>query len=430
MTELARRLGLFDATMIVMGGIVGAGIFMNPYVVARQVSTTPLILGAWLAGGVLALLGAFIYAELAALRPEVGGQYAYIREAFHPLVAFLYGWALLLVTQTGGMAAVAVTFARYFRELTGTGLTEGGIAVAALLVLTAVNCLGVRSGSNVQSALMVAKIAAIVGLVAVGFTAAPAVAPAVEPARPGTDVTSLLAALVPVLFAYGGWQTASFVAGEMKRPERDLPRGLLIGVVGVVLLYLSVNVVCVRVLGPAGLAEATAPASEVMRRALGEPGARAIAVGIAISTLGFLSQGMLTAPRVYFAMAKDGLFFPGVAYVDPQRRVPSVAIAVQGLVASVIALSGRYEQILNYVISVDFIFFGLTAVALIVLRSRGARAPAGRGMPGHPWTTLLFVAVSWAVVLNTIYRYPANTLIGLAILAAGVPAFFLWRRGR
>jgi APA family basic amino acid/polyamine antiporter len=428
--QLARRLGLFDATMIVMGGIVGSGIFINPSVVARQVKSPALILGAWAIGGAIALAGAFVYAELAALRPAVGGQYAYLREAFSPAVAFLYGWALLLVIQSGGMAAVAVTFAHYARELFPVRLGVGAIATVVLAALTVVNCLGVRAGASLQSGLMVIKIVALVGLIVTGALFAPAAVAAPAPPRdaqlPGV-VAAMGAALVPVLFAFGGWQTSSFVAGELKRPERDLPRGLLLGVVGVIVLYLAVNAVCVRVLGPAGLAATTTPASEVMRHAFGERGARAIAMGIAISTLGFLSQSMLTAPRVYYAMARDGLFFRTVAHVDPRTRVPMAAIALQGLLAVVIALSGRYEQILNYVVSVDFIGFGLTGLALFVLRGRGECAAAFR-TPGHPVTTAFFVAASFVVVVNTVWRYPENTLIGLAILAAGVPAYLLWRR--
>jgi basic amino acid/polyamine antiporter, APA family len=427
-SSLARRLGLFDATMIVMGGIIGAGIFINPSVVARVVHTPTLILVPWLAGGAIALAGAFVYAELADRKPDVGGQYAYIRDAFHPMVAFLYGWTLLLVTQTGGMAAVAMTFAGYFRELTGSSLTTPVIAVATLLLLTVINCLGVRAGSNVQSALMVLKIVAVVVLVSAG---AAAVAPpgAIPPNDESSALVGLAAAMVPVLFAYGGWQTASFVSGEMKAPRRDLPRALLIGVVGVVVLYVAVNVVCLHVLGAGGLAATTTPASEVMRRVLGSAGARLIAAGIAVSTVGFLSQGMLTAPRVYFAMARDGVFFSGVAHVSPKSRAPVVAIAVQGVWASVIALSGRYEQILNYVVALDAVFFGLTGAALLVLRRREPR-PAGGGfrMPGHPWTTLVFVAAFWALALNTVARNPRSAGIGVLILMAGVPVYFLWRR--
>ena len=431
MPALARRLGLFDATMIVMGGIVGSGIFMNPYVVARQVHTSFLILGAWVVGGLIALAGAFIYAELAALRPEVGGQYAYLRDAFHPAAAFVYGWGLLLVTQSGGMAAVSVTFARYVHELTGVGMGETALAVVALVVLTAINCLGVRAGATVQSALMVLKIGAVLGLVAAGWLLVPSApsGPSAILDRPlgFALVTAMGAALVPVLFAYGGWQTSSFVAAELRRPERDLPRGLLLGVIGVIVLYLAVNAVCVRALGSEGLAGTTTPASTVMRLALGDRGARLIAAGIAISTLGFLSQGILTAPRVYYAMAEDGVFFRAVGLLHPRTLVPVVAIALQGLVAAVIAVSGRYEQILNYVVSVDFIFFGATGASLFVFRRRQGAAASFR-TPGHPATTLFFVGACFLVVINTVYSYPANTVIGLAILLAGVPVYFRWRK--
>jgi APA family basic amino acid/polyamine antiporter len=440
---LARRLGLFDATMLVMGGIVGSGIFMNPYVVARRVPTPALVLGAWIAGGLIALAGAFIYAELAARRPRVGGQYATIREAFHPALAFVYGWGLLLVTLTGGMAAVAVTFARYLRELTGAAWSDGVLAAATLLALTAVNCLGVRAGSNLQSLLMVLKIGAIVALVGCGLLLAPS--PSADPgfaaAAAGAPVgggglalgSAFGAALVPVLFAYGGWQTAPFVAEEIREPRRNLPRGLILGVAGVVALYLSVNLVCLRVLGHAGLAATDAPASAVMRAALGEPGARLIAAGIAVSTLGFLSQSMLTGPRVYYAMAADGLFFRAVGRVHPRTHVPVLAVALQGVLAVVVALSGRYEQILDYVVPTDWIFFGLGASSLLVLRRRDA---AGSGaapprvafqVPGHPWTTAAFVLVSALVAANGFYTYPRQSLIGLAILAAGVPAYAVWR---
>src|SRR5579883_2687795 len=230
---LAKRLGLFDATMLVMGGIVGSGIFINPYVVAQQVRTPGLILGAWIAGGAVALLGAFVYAELAARRPEVGGQYAYLRDAFHPSVAFVYGWTLLLVTQTGGMAAVAVTFARYFQEITRSHLSDASIAAGVLAALTIVNCFGVRAGSNVQNALMVLKIGAIAVLVGAGIFLAPH---APDGPHRSDSAVSFGAAMTPVLFAYGGWQTSSFCAGEMKNSQRDLPRALLIGVLGVIAL--------------------------------------------------------------------------------------------------------------------------------------------------------------------------------------------------
>src|SRR6516162_8530381 len=393
-----RQLGLFDATMIVMGGIVGAGIFANPSEVAHRVHTPFLILGVWVLGGLLAMYGAFIWAELATRLPgAAGGQYVYLREAYHPAVAFMYGWGLLLVTQTGGMAAVAVIFASYFRTLTGVAWNESVIAAAALLILTGINCFGARAGSNVQSALMLLKIGAIAALVLIGFAVG-------HPKGTGIASANLLgqqlsfgvlksigAAMVPIAFAYGGWQTATFVAGEMRDARRDLSRGLIAGVAGVVVLYLSVNFVCLRVLGPGGLDRTGTPASEVMRIALGERGAQWIAIGIAISTLGFLSQGMLTAPRVYYAMARDGVFFERVGRLSAGAGAPITAIVLQGILASVIACSGKYGEILNFEVTVDFISFGMTAAALFVFRRRQA---AGEGIwraPGHPITTAIFV---------------------------------------
>jgi APA family basic amino acid/polyamine antiporter len=444
-SKLAKRLGLFDSTMIVMGGIIGSGIFINPYVVAQHVQTPFLILGAWLLGGLIALLGAFIYAELADRCADVGGQYAYLREAYHPSVAFIYGWALLLVTQTGGMAAVAITFSRYFLEITHAPLPDWFIATLTLGGLTIINCLGVRTGSSVQNALMVLKILAILALIVCGFffVSEPASSFGNTLDRPLSLnlFTAMGAALIPVMFAYGGWQTASFVSGEMRNPRRDLARGLLIGVIGVILLYTLVNLVCLYALGPERLAATTTPASTIMRIAFGERGAALIALGIAISTLGFLSQGMLTAPRVYFAMAKDKLFFQSVAKLNERTHAPVLAIALQGALAIIIALSGKYEQILNYVVSIDFIWFGLTAASLFVFRSRATRLnkpethenienteTTYNRVPGHPFTTALFIAACALIVFSTFYNYPSNSVIGLIIVIAGIPVYFFWRR--
>jgi APA family basic amino acid/polyamine antiporter len=418
--------------MLVMGGIVGAGIFMNPYVVAQQVHTPALILGAWIFGGIIGVGGAFIWAELAATLPEVGGQYAYLREAYHPAVAFLYGWVLLLVIQTGGMAAVSITFARYFLELTGMRAQDWVVATAALGTLTLINCLGVKAGGRTQSALMVMKIVAIAALVIAGLALTGRHVTTTSAAERAWSLASFGGAMVPVLFAYGGWQTANFLAAEVKEPRKNLPRGLLLGVLGVVVLYTAVNWVCLRSLGPQALAATSTPATAVMRLALGSRGARFIAAAIAISTLGFLGQSILTAPRVYFAMADDGLFFRAVAWLDPRTRVPVVAIVLQSVWTIVIVRSGRYEQILNYVVSMDFLFFGLTATTIFVFRQRAARGAPGPGagyrVPGHPVTTAVFVAICWWVVANTIYRYPENSLIGFALLLAGIPVYWFWSR--
>ncbi len=432
--KLLRRLGTRDAALIVMGGIVGSGIFMNPSVVARFVQSGFMVMLVWTAGGVIALLGAGIFAELAARRPQDGGLYAYMRDAFHPALAFMYGWTLLLVSQSGGMAAAAVTFANYFEPLTGWHPPLAYVALIAIAVFTLVNALGVRTATTTQNLFMVVKILAVGGFILVGLVAVrepviqmPSVAIA------GGALGAMGLALVPVLFAYSGWQTASFMSAELQDPRRSLPRGLLFGVLAVVGLYLAVNLVCLRVLGVQGLAATNTPASAIAQIALGPIGLRIMAIVIALSTLGFLSNQILTSPRVYFQMAADGTFFRQLAWVNPRTHVPVIAIVAQGAVAMVIAVSGRYDQILNYVTCVDYVFFGFSAIALIVFRNRDARDGAPKPfycMPGHPWTTLLFLVAAWGVVGDVLFKAPVNTMIGLGILISGWPIYLLFARRR
>jgi basic amino acid/polyamine antiporter, APA family len=439
--SLAARLGLFDATMVVMGGIIGSGIFINPYVVATLVHTPVLILGSWVAGGAIALLGAFIYAELADRMPKVGGQYAYLSAAFHPAVGFLYGWVSLLVIGAGGTAAVAVTFAKYFGQLTHLAIPENIPAVAVVVALVSINCMGVRAGSGLQSLFMVLRILAVVMIVAGGawfVVRASGVAhtawhPAVD--RPvSLGLLSVFgASMIPVLFAYGGWQTANFIATEIRNPRKTLARALLLGVLGVIALYVSVNFIYVQALSPVGLASTATPASELMRRAFGDLGARLIAVAIVISTVGFLSQAMLTYPRLYFAMASDGVLPAWFARLAQRSRAPVGTIALQGCVTIAVVLLGTYEQILSYVVVMDWLFFCLTAASLFVLRGRdrlhpdGGAADQGYRVPGHPWSTGIFTAVAGLIVLNTIYKYPRNAGVAVCILFAGLPFYFLFR---
>ena len=422
--------------MAVIGGIVGAGIFINPYLVAQRVHSAFLILAVWIAGGVVALLGGFIYAELAARLPVVGGQYAYLREALHPGVAFLYGWVLLLVIQTGGMAAVAVTFARYFLELTrwpADDAAVAAVAASALGLLTIINGFGVRAGSRVQSILTLTAIGAIALLelcsLLRGGPSQISFHPLLVQPPSWNLALSFGSAMTPVLFAYGGWQTSSFLGGEVRDPRKTLPRSLVLGVLGVIAVYASVNFVYVRALGPAGLAATTTPASAVMRAALGPRGGALIAAGIAISAFGFLGQSILTAPRVYFAMAEDRVFFRSVAWVHPRTRVPLVAIALQGVWAIVIALTGTYAQVVNYVIAMDAIFWGLTALCLLLLRRRetSSSPPVDYAVPGHPWTTVFFIAVMWSVVIITFVHDAKHSFLGLIFALAGLPVYFFWR---
>jgi basic amino acid/polyamine antiporter, APA family len=441
--RFAAKLNLFDATMLVMGGIVGSGIFINPYVVAGLVHTPVLILGAWFAGGAIALAGASIYAELADRMPAVGGQYAYLREAYHPAVGFLYGWVALLVIHAGGTAAVVVTFAKYFQQLANGGGSEKVTAVAVIVALTIINCLGVRAGGSVQSVFMVFRILAISTVVVGGawFIGHSPAAPHV-PWQPVLDrppsfglLSVFGAAMVPVLFGYGGWQTSNYIAGEIREPRKNLPRALVFGVVGIIVLYLTVNFVYVQALSPAGLAATSTPASQVMRMAFGERGAWIVAALIVISTVGFLSQALLSYPRLYFAMADDGVLPRRFARLNARTRVPVATIILQGAVTIAVVLLGTYEQILSYVVVMDWLFFGLTASCIFIFRAREKRengsTPVIHGpgfrVPGHPWTTALFIAVAWLATGNTIYKYPRNAGVALCILFAGIPFYYLFR---
>jgi basic amino acid/polyamine antiporter, APA family len=433
---LAKAIGLPSAVMLVVGGIVGVGVFVNPAIVARSVHSPALVLGAWAAGGVIALLGAFVYAELAARIPHTGGDYAYLREVYGPAPAFLNGWTLLLVVQTGGMAAVTIAFAKYLDVLLGGGVPESLIVVLSLAALAGVNVLGVGAGNGVQGILGAIKIAMIVALVLAGvLLVAPAKAPPTFPAPGGAvaGVKAFGAAMIPVVFSYGGWQTANFVAGEMKDPRRDLARALVLGVLIVIACYLSVSWACLRALGAAGLARTLTPTADVLGLAIGPAGAKVAAALVAVSALGYLSQSMLTAPRVYYAMARDGLFLRSVGQVSEQTRVPVLAILMQAIWAGVIALSGEYDRILSYTVSMNFLFFGLSGSALFVLRARERRlgaalASPGFRAPGHPWTTGAFVLACVLVVASTFWSYPRESLVGYGLLLLGLPPYFYWRR--
>lgn len=434
MTTYARRLGLFSGTMAVMGGIIGAGIFISPRVVAARTGTAGLTLAAWGIGGIVALAGALCFAELGARRPRAGGGYVYLRDAFGGLPAFLYGWVLLLVIATGATGAVAVTFASYAVPL--LGLPAGAalpLAVGAIAFAAGVNYVGVAPGAVAQNVFTILKLAALAALIVTGLALASPSTILHQPPRPPpsaglwTATAALGAALVPVLFTYGGWQQTNFVAEEIVDAERTLPRALVLGVAGVVVVYVLANVAYVRVLGPAGLAASTAPAADVMRAALGAPGASLIAAGIAASTLGFLVLVLLVTPRVFQAMAADGVFIAALARLHPRYRTPAGAIAVMAAWAVVLTWSGTYDELLDYVTFGDWIFFGLTAGTLFVYRRRDPAATGFRA-PGYPWVPIVFVAAAAAVVASAVGVNPRNAGIGTAIIAAGVPAYFVWRR--
>lgn len=432
----ARRLGLFSGTMSVIGGIIGSGIFLNPAIVAQRVGTAGATLAVWVGGGVVALIGAFVFGELGQRRPQVGGGYAYLREAFGPLPAFLYAWALLLIMAPGAIAAVAVTFANYTAALVGFPVSMARpVAVGAILLLTAVNCLGVTFGAVTQNVFTLLKLAAlamviIAGLGALGSTPAACAgcATLAAPAGTGAMIGAVATALVPVLFAYGGWQQTNFIAEELIEPEKNLPRALVLGVAAVVLVYVLANVAYLGALGVEGLAASPAPAADTMSVLLGPVGRVVITAGIACSTFGFLNLVILVTPRVFQAMAADGLFFERFARLHPRSRTPVAAIVFLGLWSAVLVYSGKYGALLDYVVFADWIFFGTTALTLVVFRRRDHGAVTPFRLPGYPGTLWLFVAAAVYVVVGSVRSNPGNAARGLGLLALGVPVFYSWAR--
>src|SRR6266581_1262740 len=436
MTNYARRLGLFSGTMAVVGGIIGGGIFRTPATVAERLHSPSLVLLAWVIGGIVALIGAFCFGELGQRRPRAGGGYVYLRETFGPLPAFLYGWTLVLVIATGAIAAVAVTFADYTLALLGLPHRFSvPLAIAAIVLLSGINYIGVRPAAITQNIFTILKLAALAALIAAGlFLTFPTVQP---PNRPTAGAAALGAALVPVLFTYGGWQQTNFIAEEIVEPERNLPRALVYGVAIVVTVYLLTNVAYLRVLGVDGLAASTAPAADTMRLLLGPAGGKIIAAGIALSTFGFLNLVILVTPRVLQAMAADGVFFSRLAELHPIHRTPTAAIVLQGAWAVVLTLFyGTFSQLVDYVAFGDWIFFGLTVAGLFVYRAREragtvACAPQrGFRTPGYPWTPALFVVAALYVVASSILANPRNALIGTLLLLVGVPVYRLFARRR
>ena len=425
----ARRLGLFSGTMAVIGGIIGSGIFLNPTYVTRVTHTPFLTLGVWVLGGVIALIGAFCFGELGNRSPRAGGGYVYLRDAYGGLPAFLYGWMILLVIGTGAIAAVAVTFASYLGALLALPerLTQP-VAVLAIVLLSTVNYLGVKPGAITQNVFTLLKLAALAGLIGAGLLlpVPPAAVAAAAPVAPANVVLAVGTALVPVLFAYGGWQQSNFIAEEMIEAERNLPRALVIGVTVVVVVYLLANVTYLRALGAPGLAASKAPAADAMRAVLGTGGATVIAAGIAISSFGFLNLVILVSPRVYQTMSADGAFFPALARLHPRFRTPGAAIVFQGAWAIVLTLTGSYGELLDYVVFGDWIFFGLVVSTLFVYRRREARATGYRAW-GYPVTPALFVMAAIYVVASSVASNPRNAAIGAFLLLLGVPVYLFWK---
>ncbi len=422
----ARRLGVWDASMIVVGGVIGSGIFLTPAAIARQTTSGAEQLLAWAIGGVIALIGALCYAELGSRRPTAGGGYVYLREAFGLIVAFVYGWNLLVVNHSGAIAAVATVFVNYAGAAIGvTPADPRPYAVGAIVFLTGINWFGIRAGALTQNILTVLKLIAISALIVVGLVARGAPPPVASTAP--MSPFALIGVLMPVLFSYGGWYYVNDIAGEIREPHRNLPRALIFGMLLVAACYLLANMAYLAVLGHDGLAASQAPAADLMRHVLGEPGARLIAAGIAISTLGFCNISVIGAARVFQVMGADGVFFRSAGYLHPRWRSPNVALALLAVWSCGLALTGTFDQLLNYSTVGDWL--GMAAVIATLFwyhRARAAEVVPFK-VPLYPLLPLVFLVVVLWVVAVTAWSNPRDAGMGVLITLAGLPVYWFWR---
>jgi len=425
---LARTIGLTDGVLIVVGTVIGSAIFLVPNSVAASLPSAPLIVLVWSATGLLSFFGALAFAELGAMIPATGGQYVYLREAYGPLVGFVSGWALFLVIQTGSIATLAAGFAIYVGYFVPLGAAGAKIASVLLIAaLTVVNYRGVRLGVGVQRLFTALKLTGLAVVVISAFLvhpqahATPAAAAPVSWSRFGV-------AMIACLWAYEGWNSLSFVAGEVRDPARNIPRALGAGVALLIAIYLSANLAYMRMLSVPDIAATSRVAARSAELSIGSLGASLVALTILVSIVGAANGSTLTSARIYFAQARDGLFFPSLGRVHPRFQTPHVAIAVQGVWAAVLAVSGSYERLFSYVVFTAWIFYGLAALAVVVLRRRWPDRPRPYRMWGYPATPLLFSGVAFWFVANTIVTTPLSSCIGLAIVATGVPVYYLWAR--
>jgi len=431
--ELARVLTLRDLVLIVVGTTIGSGIFTVPGAVLRQSSgDLGIALVVWVIGSVLALLGALTFGELGAMLPDAGGSYVYVREAFGALPAFLLGWTLFLAINTGSTATLAVAFANYLGEVVSLGPLAYKLAsVAMIAVVTAVNIRGVRHAATVQNWSTALKVGAIFALAIAGFALGDGLhRPDARVFTTPITVASLSAAgvgLLGVLWAYEGWQNVTNSAGEAADPQRTFARGISLGTAALVVIYLTANAGYVAAVGPSGVAASDRIAADVVHALFGPAAAKLVTLVILVSIFSAANGLALTGPRMYFAMARDGVFFRSLAEVHPRFGTPALAVAASAVWAAVLALSGTFEQLFTYVVFASWIFAALAAGSLFVLRRRRPDLPRPFRVPGYPWTPALFIAASGAVVVNTVIARPVQAVIGLGIVATGGPAYFAWR---
>jgi basic amino acid/polyamine antiporter, APA family len=430
---LPRVLRLRDMVLLIVGTVIGSGIFLVPGPVLKAVgNSVPLALLVWLVGGVLSLLGALTFGELSAMNPQTGGLYVYIRDGFGRFPAFLFGWVLFFVVSTGSIATLAVAFSNYLAEFIPVGFWASKLlSLSVIGVIAFVNIRGTRQSADLQNTATVVKVIAIVcmagSLIYFGHSSSIASSAAAAPVSMHSFSAVALATL-SVLWAYEGWQYATFAAGETLNPRRDFPLAFLAGVLILMGLYVSANLGYIAALGPAGVANSDRVASAAVATAINPALGKAVTLAILVSIFSAAHSVMLTAPRVYYAMAQDGLFFRRLAQVHPRFGTPAYAIAATALWASLLAASGTFEQLLTYVVFVGWAFYALAAASIFVYRKREIGSEVGYRVRGYPWTPLVFIGTIAALVTNTVATQPVRAAIGIIVVATGVPAYFIWRR--
>ncbi len=432
--DLSRALGLMDCAFLVIGAVIGSGIFLTPGGIARTTRSVGAIFFVWVLGGVLSYCGALAYAELGAAFPNAGGIYVFLREAYGRRTAFIYGWCVFFVMVTGSIATLASAFAIYLGYLFPLPpWILKALAVCVILALTAINCLGVRSAAWVQNVLTVIKIGSLVGIALVLFSSGKGSFQHFQSApAPVAEIpwSALGIAMIAVLWAYDGWHLLTFAAGEVKNPGRNLTGGLLVGMLVVIALYLTVNVAYLYILPFPALSGSSRVASDALEQAIGPTGGTLVAIAILISIAGAINSNVLGGPRVYFAMAREGLFFKSAAYVHPRYHVPTISIILNGIWASFLVCVGSFEQLFSYVIFVSWIFYALGAAAVIILRRDRPALERPYKVWGYPWVPVAFILIAAAIVLNTVVNDFKNSFWGLLVVATSLPAYLWWNRSK
>ena len=435
MTQLLRTLGLRDMVLLIIGSVIGSGIFLVPGSILRQVDqSVGMAALVWIVGGFLSLLGALSYGEMAAMKPEAGGLYVYIRDGFGSLPAFLYGWAMFLAIASGTVASLAVAFSTYLSAVIPLGpLTSKIVSITVIAIVTAVNVWGTRQSSDLQNWTTLIKVLLILGVCVVlllmgrGYASVPVVLWTTPIS--GSLLSKFGLAMIAVLWAYEGWQFITYSAGEVRDPQKNFPRALLWSVLFLIGVYLLANMGYLAALGPARAAASNMIAASAFAAVLGPSAAKIISLTILISVFSSLNSVPLTAPRVFYAMASDGLFFRKLAEVHPRFRTPAVAVTALGVWSAILACLGGFDKLINYTIFVAWIFYGLGAASVFVYRHKFPDLPRPYLVPGYPWTPLVFTLAAAALVLNVIVSTPRDAAAGLGIVALGVPAYF-WRRAK